>query len=496
MPVRQRVRKALPMDALELEVTDADDLGWGGGLLDGQQVRVKGALASEVHRVRLQRREGRAVLAKSLEVLRASPDRVPGGCPHFDVCGGCAWQHVAPAVRLQRQQDDIAGRLAAAGVDAPRPLPPVLGPLLHYRRRARLSARYTQRGGRMFLGFMEAASRHVAEIETCAILVEPLASTLPSLRRSLESLTVRHAIPQVELAAGDDGAIVVLRHLERFTQADLRMLRNWEAETGVHVWSQSGGPATAEPLQPDAPRFLHYQVAEGAPRMAFHPLDFVQINAAINTELVALAREALRECGAERVLDLFCGIGNFTLPIARDVREVVGVESVQELVQRARANAQTDLACGVHVESSLDDDSVAAAGEGIGHPAAGGRRGAGHPPRFVISDLHGAASERLLELGTFDAIVLDQPRTGLGASLAVVPKLGARRLIYVSCNPVSFATDVQALAAAGYRLQSWRVLDMFPHTRHVECMGVLDLQPFRATGGAMRDARASTNDAS
>ena len=455
-----RVRKALPLDALRLEVTTADDLGWGMGEIGGQQVRVKGAMAGELHEVRMQRREGRAVLARSLAVLRASPDRVPAGCPHVDVCGGCAWQHIAPAARLEAQQADIATRLAAAGVPAPAPLAPVLGPAFHYRRRARLSARYTLRSERMFLGFMEAASRHVAEIDTCAILVEPLSAALPSLRATLESLTVRHAIPQVELAAGDDGAIVVLRHLERFTQGDLRALRAWEATTGVHVWSQPGGPDTAAPLQPDSPPFLHYQVADDAPRMAFHPLDFVQVNAVVNRQLVALARAALRECGATRVLDLFCGIGNFTLPIAADVREVVGVESVQELVQRARANARVNGCTGA---------------------------------RFVTADLHGAASERLRELGSFDAIVLDPPRTGLGASLSVVPALGARRLVYVSCNPATFATDVQALSAQGYALRSWRVLDMFPHTRHVECMGILDRQAPPSAGEAPASGAGPTN---
>lgn len=439
------MRKALPLDAFPLAVTETDEQGWGIGQLDGQSIRVKGALAGEVHSVRMQRREGRAVLARSVGLLSASPERVSPGCAHFDVCGGCIWQHVAPEVRLQRQQDDIVRRLADSlatmGMSAPSPLPPVTGPLYHYRRRARMSARFTQRGERMFLGFKEASSRHIADIETCAILVEPLASALPSLRVALESLTVRHAIPQVEFAAGDDAAIVVLRHLERFTQADLRVLRDWEARTGIHVWSQSAGPATAAPLQPDAPSFLHYATADDAPVMAFHPLDFVQINAEINRQLVTLAREALREVAARRVLDLFCGIGNFTLPIALDAREVVGVESVPELVQRGRENARAN-GCG----------------------------GA----RFVTMDLHGAASERLRELGEFDAIVLDPPRTGIGAALATVPRLGAGRLVYVSCNPVTFASDVRALAEAGYVLRSWRVLDMFPHTQHVECMGVLD----------------------
>ena len=218
------------------------------------------------------------------------------------------------------------------------------------------------------------------------------------------------------------------------------MLRRWQADSGIHVWLQAGDTATATRLHPESPEWLHYRVADDAPRMAFHPLDFVQINAEVNRAMVGLALAALRKQGAQRVLDLFCGIGNFTLPIAAELERVVGVESASDLVRRAQMNAR--------------DNDLARV-------------------QFVSLDLYSQASRRLADLGGFDTVLLDPPRAGLGATLAVLPKLGAAQLIYVSCNPGTFVSDLQALAASGYQLQEWRVLDMFPHTQHVECMGTL-----------------------
>ena len=450
-----------------LDVLEVDALGWGVGVLadakasrnraaapglkpraqnehghavSAQAVRVKGVLAGERVEVRAVRREGRTLIAELVSVLHPDRARAVPGCPHFTVCGGCAWQHLDTLQRVARNADSIAQQLARAGVAAPAAAAPVLSRSYHYRRRARLSARYTQRGNRLSLGFREAASKHVADIETCAVLAEPLASALPSLQVALSELSIRHAIPQIECAAGDDGAAVVVRHLESLTQGDQRVLRQWAARSGIHVWLQAGGTQTAQRLQPESPEWLHYRVADDAPLMAFHPLDFVQINAEVNRAMVGLALQALREQGAQRVLDLFCGIGNFTLPIAAAIKHVVGVESAPELVRRAQMNARQNNLARV---------------------------------QFVSLDLYTHASRRLADLGGFDTVLLDPPRTGVGAARAMLPKLGASHLLYVSCNPVTFVSDVQALAASGYQLQEWRVLDMFPHTQHVECMGTL-----------------------
>ena len=405
-----------------------------------QAVRVKGVLAGERVEVRSVRREGRTLIAELVSVLQPDQARVVPRCPHFSVCGGCSWQHLDALQRVAHNAEGIAQQLARAGIAAPPAAAPVLSPAYHYRRRARLSARFTQRGNRLHLGFHEAASRQVADIETCAILAEPLASALPSLQVALGALSIRHAIPQVECAAGDDSAAVVVMHLQSPTQGDLRVLRQWEARSGIHVWLQPGGPESARRLQEDSPEWLHYRVADDAPRMAFHPLDFVQVNAEVNSAMVGLAVAALSKQGAKRVLDLFCGIGNFTLPIAAQVEHVVGVESAPELVRRAQMNARQNNLAGV---------------------------------RFVSLDLHTHASSRLAALGGFDTVLLDPPRAGVGAALTVLPTLGANTLLYVSCNPLTFVSDLQVLAASGYQLHEWRVLDMFPHTQHVECMGTL-----------------------
>ncbi len=463
-PVRQA-----PFDtSFALDVVEVDALGWGVGVVDAapdshnrsaahgqkarvqtengqaglaQTVRVKGVLAGERVEVRVVRREGRTLIAELVAVLQPDRARVVPRCPHFSVCGGCSWQHLDALQRVARNAESIAQQLTQAGINAPAAAAPVLSPTYHYRRRARLSARYTQRGNRLHFGFREAASRHVADIETCAVIAEPFASALPSLQVALGELSIRHAIPEIECAAGDDSAAVVVRHLQSLTQGDQRVLRQWEARSGIHVWLQAGGPETTVRLQPESPEWLHYRVADDAPHMAFHPLDFVQVNAHVNRAMVGLALAALRKQGAQRVLDLFCGIGNFTLPIAAAIDRVVGVESAPELVRRAQMNARQNNLARV---------------------------------QFVSLDLHTHASRRLADLGGFDTVLLDPPRAGAGAALAVLPKLGANHLLYVSCNPVTFVSDVQALAANGYQLQEWRVLDMFPHTQHVECMGTLE----------------------
>ena len=446
------MRQAPSDSAFVLDIVEVDALGWGSGTVDApadrhnraatgaQTVRVKGVLAGERVEVHVVRRAGRTLIAELDCVLQPDPARTLPSCPHFNVCGGCAWQHLDSQQRIARNAQSIAQQLAQAGITAPSPSAAVLSPTYHYRRRARLSARYTQRGNRLLLGFREAASRLVADIETCAILAEPLASSLPSLQVALGALSVRHAIPQIECAAGDDSAAVVVRHLQSLTQSDQRILRRWQADSGIHVWLQAGDTATATRLHPESPEWLHYQVADDAPRMAFHPLDFVQINSEVNRAMVGLVLAALRKQGAQRVLDLFCGIGNFTLPIAAELERVVGVESASDLVRRAQMNAR--------------DNNLARV-------------------QFVSLDLYSQASRRLADLGGFDTVLLDPPRAGLGATLAMLPKLAAAQLIYVSCNPGTFVSDLQALAASGYQLQEWRVLDMFPHTQHVECMGTL-----------------------
>ena len=426
-----------PDELLTLEIAASDDEGWGSAVVDGRLVKVKGVHVGERAQVRVLRHEGRTSIAALAHLEVALPGRAMPFCPHFGACGGCTMQHFAQTQQVAIKQQRLRDLFAAQEVAVGRVAAPILGPDRGYRRKARLSARYTQKGQRLFLGFREAAGHVVADLETCPMLVPPFAAGIASLRRTIEATTLHATVPQVEIAAGDHGAALVVRHLLPPTGSDLRALRRWCDQQDVVLWLQPGGAETAHTVTLDAPQRLHYADLDDDLHMTFHPLDFIQVNAAVNRRMIELCIDAL-EPGTGRVLDLFCGIGNFTLPIARHASAVVGVEGSPALVQRANDNAR--------------DNGIRSA-------------------RFICHDLHTHA-RRILTLGKFDAVVLDPPRAGAAAVAALLPELAPALIIYFSCNPVTLASDARVLGAAGYRVRETRILDMFPNTAHVECCAV------------------------
>ncbi|MFZ9478530.1 MAG: 23S rRNA (uracil(1939)-C(5))-methyltransferase RlmD [Steroidobacteraceae bacterium] len=434
-------RRALPELVEEGTVVALNHDG-DGVIRDSKTVFVAGALEGE--RVRFQRtaRHRQHDEAQLLEVLDASPSRVEPRCAHFGLCGGCALQHLAPSAQLASKQRELAETLERIGKVTPREwLAPIEGPTWGYRRRARLGAKYVAKRGRVLVGFRERRKPYVAALERCEILASPVDALITPLAELLTGLEARQSIPQIEVAVGESVTVLVFRVLEELSSGDRAALLAFEAEHGLRVYVQRGGPDTVQPLQGEPVR-LHYSLPAEGLRFEFLPTDFVQINAEVNRALVAHAMTQLQAGPQDRVLDLFCGLGNFTLPLARRAREVVGVEGDAALVERARHNATLNALHNVSFKAAnLFDPAVLAAVMG----------------------------------GPFDRVLLDPPRAG---ALEILPQLAAlapRRVVYVSCHPGTLARDLGLLCHEhGFQLVAAGVIDMFPHTHHVESIAVLE----------------------
>ncbi len=409
----------------------------------GKVVFVAGALPGE--RVRFRRRSFHKSHdeAELLEILEPSPQRVTPRCAHFGVCGGCALQHLDPAAQIEAKQKELAANLERIGNIQPVEwLPPLLGPHWNYRRRARLSSRFVAKKGRSLVGFREKQGKYVADVQRCEVLAEPVASLVAALATLLTGMERRASIPQIEVALSDGERVLVLRVLDPLPEPDLALLREFELTHGLRILLQPGGLDSIVPLTP-GPVDLHYRLDEFDVKLEFGPTDFVQVNADINQAMVARAIELLEIGPSDRVLDLYCGLGNFTLPMARRAAAVMGVEGEAGLIARARANARLN---------------------GIANA------------EFTVADLSVAPDRTIPWMrGGFDKVLLDPPRVGAREVLSAVAHLAPRRVVYISCHTGSLARDLGVLThELGFRLRAAGVLDMFPHTTHVESIAVLD----------------------
>jgi 23S rRNA (uracil1939-C5)-methyltransferase len=426
----------------EASIVDLAHEGHGVARLDGKAVFVADALPGErvlLRRVRRHRSYDEAVLES---VLEPSPDRVTAPCPHYGSCGGCALQHLAPAAQLAFKQTQLLENLARlGGVEPDAVLEPLTGPPWNYRRRARLGVKLVARKGRVLVGFRERSAPFVADLHECRVLAPPLDRLMDPLADAVGRLGIAARVPQAELAAGNDACAVVLRVLDPPSEADRAVLRSFESEQGIRVYLQTGGPATVAPLTPGRPP-LAYPLAAFGLAIEFEPTDFIQVNGALNDSMVARAVERLDPQPEEHVLDLFCGLGNFSLPLATRARRVTGVEGEAALVARAAANAR--------------------------------RAGLGNAD-FVAADLASPAADAPWARGEYARVLLDPPRAGAREVLPVVGRCGAGRVVYISCHPGSLARDAGILVREhGFRLAAAGVMDMFPHTIHVEAMAVFE----------------------
>jgi 23S rRNA (uracil1939-C5)-methyltransferase len=422
-------------------IEDLTHEGRGVARRDGKAVLVEGALPGEQVFCAYTARRGRHDEARVLEVLTPAPERVEPRCAHFGVCGGCALQHLEPAAQLARKQRWLLDSLTHIGkVQPERVLEPLTGPVWGYRRRARLGVKHVTPKGRVLVGFRERHSPYIADLRRCEVLDPRVGGLLEELARLIENLSIRDRLPQIEVAGGDAVMALSFRVLAPPSETDLVRLRSFGEHHGLALYLQPGGPDSVRPLGNSPAPVLSYRLADGL-ELEFQPHHFIQINAALNRSLVERAGELLEIGTEDRVLDLFCGLGNFTLALARRAREVVGVEGDAGLVEWAGRNAARN-----RVENAI----------------------------FHAADLAGNPDGQPWLRGGYSRVLLDPPRSGALELLPWLAVLGARRVVYVSCHPATLARDVGELVhRSGYRLLGAGVLDMFPHTAHVESMAVL-----------------------
>jgi 23S rRNA (uracil1939-C5)-methyltransferase len=417
----------------------------GEGIVkDGKAAFVGGALPGEVIRFRRVRRHRSHDEGQLLEVIAASPDRVTARCAHFGICGGCALQHLSADRQVEIKEQELRDALErVAKVTAQRWLPPLRGPQWGYRRRARLGARFVPKKGRVVVGFRERLAPYIAALERCEVMAAPVDALLGPLSVMLTGLASREFIPQIEVAIAENITALILRVLRPLPEGDIAALQEFGRQHGLRLYLQSGGPATVTPLEPGpAPEALRYSLPEFGVTYDFAPTDFVQINAAINAAMVSQVIALLQLDGQSRVLDLFCGLGNFTLPLARRAAAVLGIEGDAALVERARHNALMN---------------------GLNHA------------QFLAADLTQPLPVTAPYLaGGFTHVVLDPPRAGALEVMPTIAHLAPRKVAYISCHPGSLARDIAVLVHEfGFVLRAAGVLDMFPHTAHVESLAIL-----------------------
>jgi 23S rRNA (uracil1939-C5)-methyltransferase len=451
-------------EPLVAEIESLDLEGNGVARVDGKVAFIAGALPGERVLWQRQRAKARFDTGQVVGILRASPLRTTPRCAHFGLaqgsCGGCSMQHLEARAQVSIKQRMLEESLARIGHARPEMvLRPVCGLPWNYRHRARLTVRYIERKGGVLVGFHERASSYVADLRSCPVLAPPVATLLLPLRALVGGLSIRDRLPQIEVAVAQDTTVLVLRILAPLTEDDRQRCRQFAAEHGVSLWIQPAGPDSAEPLDAGVPDHLALPLPEFGLELPFRPTDFTQVNHRTNEVLVRRAVALLAPEAGEVIADFFCGMGNFTLPLATRARRVLGLEGSAALLQRAGAAA---------------------------HAA-----GLGDKVEFTARNLFEWSVQDWARLrqsagGRIDRLLIDPPRDG---ALAVVQSLAGdpappRRIVYVSCNPATLARDCGWLVhEARWQLRAAGVVNMFPHTSHVESIAVLE-PPEEDAGGA------------
>ncbi|MGH8032613.1 MAG: 23S rRNA (uracil(1939)-C(5))-methyltransferase RlmD [Luteimonas sp.] len=432
----------------EIAITDLSHDGRGvARRADGKALFVAGALLGERVMAKQTARSRHFDEAETVEVLQASPDRVTPRCPHFGTCAGCALQHLDASKQIVAKQRVLTDNLQRIGHLAPQHvLEPLTDASWGYRRKGRFSVRRVDKKGKTLVGFRERDPRFVADLSICHTAIPQVGTRVEALAALVDALDGRHDIPQIEFIAGDpapgySGVALVFRHLQPLSDGDRDALVAFGQAQGFAIFLQPGGTESVHALWPFDPS-LAFRLAAWDVELKFRPLDFIQVNAGLNHRMIARTLELLDVTADERVLDLFCGLGNFTLPLARVAREVVGVEGDAGLIARARDNA---------MHNGLANAQFHAAD--------------------LAQDLAGHAWMR----AGFDKLLLDPPRSGADAVLKQLPLKGLKRIVYVSCHPASLARDAGYLVnTRGWTLRAAGVMDMFPHTAHVESIALFE----------------------
>jgi len=442
---RNRNRKAGSQEPLTLLVSKLSHEGRGIAHHEGRVIFVDGALPGETVIARVVARKGSYSEAVTETVEVASPFRVEPVCPYFQKCGGCSLQHLNSEEQLKFKEATLHERLRhEIGSTEYDTLEVISGPVTGYRRKARLAVRYVHKKDKVLVGFREKHSSFITDMDACAILDERVGTLLPVLSELVGNLNAKDSIPQIEIALGDPGSqdhlALVIRHLQPLIQEDRQKLENFASTRSISLYLQPKGPETVTKIIPqDTESRLYYSLPDFDLELAFHPMDFTQVNAGINRQMLTRAIDLLELKSTDRVLDLFCGLGNFTLAIATRAASVVGAEGVQAMVERGQENAARNALANI---------------------------------QFVCADLAKPPAEHAWLQQGFDKVLLDPPRSGAAEVLPAIVAANPERIVYVSCNPATLARDAAILRELGYQLIAAGAMDMFPHTSHVEAMAV------------------------
>jgi 23S rRNA (uracil1939-C5)-methyltransferase len=439
MSRRQR-RPRLPEPVVDVAIQSLAHDGRGIARLDGKTIFIDGALPGERVDIEYLAMHRKFDEARVSVIHQASPDRVTPRCPHFGICGGCSLQHLKAEVQIHAKQQVLLDNLKHIGGVLPEAvLAPMTGPVWGYRGKARLGVKDVIKKGRVLVGFRERRAGYIADLSRCEVMHPSVGERLGELAALIASLDARARIPQVEVAVSEAVTALVFRHLDPLVSADLARLRDYARASGMHVYLQGGGPDSVRPLAP-ADSVLSYHLPEQQVEIRFLPHDFTQVNAVINRQMIARVLQMLELDEHDRVLDLFCGLGNFTLPLARQAGSVTGVEGEAGLVSRARDNAALNAL-----------ENVA----------------------FHVADLAKDQRDSDWAGGNYNKVLLDPPRSGAAEVIDTLGNIAPEKIVYVSCHPGSLARDAGRLVQDnGYRLLAAGVMDMFPHTAHVESIAL------------------------
>lgn len=442
----RRRRKKLPPEPIDVAIHGLAHDGRGVGKTPaGKTVFVDMALPGETVSMQYTNTRSQFDEGRTIAVIKAASDRVEPNCAHFGICGGCSMQHLAHEAQITTKQSTLTELLAhQAEADDYELLDPLQAQAWHYRRKARLGVKYVHKKQTVLVGFREKRSSFITEISDCPIMDTRVAKLIEPLKEFLTGLEARTFIPQIEVACGDEDVALVFRHLEPLSDTDQQALIEFAASQGFQLYLQSGGPKTVTKIYPDDQILrLQYELPDYDLTMQFHPMDFTQVNAELNRAMIDRAMALLEPNSEDTILDLFCGLGNFSLPIARSGARVVAVEGDAEMVKRGYENAElNDL-------SNVD---------------------------FYAADLTADFSTMPWAQETFDKILIDPPRSGALDIVSKIAQFAAQRIVYVSCNPITLARDSKVLLDSGYKLISAGVMDMFPHTAHVESIALFERQ--------------------
>ena len=444
MPRKHRRKQKLPSEAVTLSIESLSHEGRGVGRVDGKTVFVDGALSGEEVEMQYTYQRGKFDEGRALRVLNASDDRVEPPCQHYAVCGGCSMQHLSSSAQINHKQSILKEQFQHFAQTAPDQwLEPLQADLIGYRRKARLGVRYVIKKEKTLIGFREKYSNFLAEIDDCPVLLKRVSDQLNPLSQLIDGLEGRQFIPQIEVSSGDEKTAFIVRHLKPMSENDRARWIQYAQEQQIILYLQPKGPNTVHRLWPldDSEAQLSYRLDPFDLEFKQNPLDFAQVNASINQKMVPLALELLDIGADDEVLDLFCGLGNFTLPLATRAKFVVGIEGVDEMVKRGQENA---------VHNQLTN------------------------VEFYQADLTADISKMPWANRNYNKVLIDPARSGALEVISNIIKINPQKIVYVSCNPATLARDTGELVKAGYTLAKAGVMDMFPHTTHVESIALFE----------------------